>query len=121
MFRLGHAIQRVVILTRRYPFYHLGCGVAVAVAQEILDCWRPVSGYVTPTPPRKLWHAVALLEAMEAGVPVEGILSTSRKKIYTKPRQNGFRKLRALGYGYSAIGRRVGRDHSTILYAVRGI
>lgn len=97
----------------------LGEAVMLAVAHEIVECWEPVEGYVTPTPPKKLWYAAALVEASSAGVDVVGVMGRSHARKFARPRQNAYRRLSALGYGNSAIGRRVGRDPTTILYAVK--
>lgn len=57
--------------------------------------------------------------AKARGLEPEEILARSRDPELVKARAALYGSLRLLGWSYEAIGRAVGRDHQTILFAVR--
>lgn len=57
-------------------------------------------------------------EAERAGIPMELVLLVDdRRLLVVWVRQRSCRRLRAMGYSYPAIGRAIGRDHSTVINA----
>lgn len=58
-------------------------------------------------------------EGLVAKATTAEILGKDRRKHVVWARQRVFQRLRALGYSYPGIGRRMDRDHTTVLFGVR--
>lgn len=54
-----------------------------------------------------------------SGVPVWDILGRGRCSRMVAARQEVMRRCRLAGYSYPQIGKYLGRDHTTVLYAIR--
>ena len=59
-------------------------------------------------------------ESRARGVPVELVMSRSRRRSAVRARQAVMRRLRADGFSTVQIGRWLGRDHSTVVHGLRG-
>lgn len=70
--------------------------------------------------PSRLRAAVRYVAAC-TNIPEDLILSDVRMKPVAHARQQVMWFLHAEGYGFSAIGRAFGRDHSTVMFAVERI
>ena len=57
--------------------------------------------------------------AESTGVPMEDILSTNRQPSIVRARDSVAQELRARGLSLKEIGRALGRDHKTVLHALR--
>lgn len=59
-------------------------------------------------------------EAAIAGIPPELVLLTDdRRRTVAWVRQRACTRLRAMGFSYPAIGDAIGRDHSTVIFAIK--
>ena len=101
------------------PFRLLGMSLELAAAHIVVAAWRPIPGRGL-TPPSVIWRAAALCEADAGGVPVDAVMGRGRLSAVYAARVRAWRRLYAFGYGLAPIGRRVGRDHSSIYYALKG-
>lgn len=59
--------------------------------------------------------------AKRTGTPARAILSRSRTADVFAARARAMRALRAMGYSFPEIGRAFGRDHATVMHAVRKV
>lgn len=57
--------------------------------------------------------------AAETGVSRDDLLGKSRLRTVVRARWIAMHRMRELGYSYPAIGRRLGKDHTTVLSGVR--
>jgi chromosomal replication initiation ATPase DnaA len=64
--------------------------------------------------------AIAYDVAIAHGLPVGDVMSRSRMPHLCRARADIYRRLREQGWSYPAIGRWAGRDHATIMNALRG-
>lgn len=64
--------------------------------------------------------AIVCKVAKRTGVPARAIVSRSRTDEVFAARARAMRALRAMGYSFPQIGKAFGRDHSTVIHAVRG-
>lgn len=88
--------------------------VALALAE-------PVHVVAAPVAPVKLISAVDVIEACAAefGLSYGEIVGSTRERHVVRPRMLVCAILKARGGTYPVIGRRIGRDHSTVIHAVR--
>jgi chromosomal replication initiation ATPase DnaA len=63
---------------------------------------------------------VANRVSREVGIPLQAMLSASRSGTLVRARRALYLALRAEGLSYQEIGRCVGRDHTTIIAALKG-
>lgn len=63
-------------------------------------------------------EALAGFIAIDTGIPVSAILGRVREPDVVAARHRLFSELYATGLSFSAIGRCLGFDHTTVLYAV---
>jgi chromosomal replication initiation ATPase DnaA len=70
-------------------------------------------------PPRGFQEVLQQV-ARETRVNAADILSRDRDRRVMRARRELYVRLRAEGYSYPAIGKMVGRDHTTVLAVVRG-
>jgi chromosomal replication initiation ATPase DnaA len=68
---------------------------------------------------RPTLHAVAQAIAAEHALPVAALLGPSRLMHISHARQALYAALRARGLSLPAIGRFMGRDHTTVLYGIQ--
>jgi hypothetical protein len=106
-------------------FSTLGRQISVFAAHAILAQAPRAKTFSHPncplsqTPPKLLWHAAATLEAMKADISLDLLMSYKRKNGVQEARWRAWEHLHKKGYGWSAIGRRVDRDHSTVWAALK--
>jgi hypothetical protein len=104
----------------RLTFDRLAAALSLAVAHAILASWGPVPRHLfCPDPPRTLWIAVATVEAAQAGVEPRVVLGKQRRPPLSTAQHRAWARLRGYGYSWSGIGRRVGRDHSSVMMGVK--
>ena len=65
------------------------------------------------------WGWIVERVAGRYGVPVTSVLGSDRGQLAVRARRDLCTCLYASGLGYSEIGRMVGRDHTSVMYAVR--
>jgi chromosomal replication initiation ATPase DnaA len=65
-------------------------------------------------------HQYVQEAAAEHGTYPQAILGRCRLRTVYRARQQVMRRLRADGFSYTQIGRWIGRDHTTVMYGVRG-
>lgn len=97
---------------------------SIAAAHQIIESWpsRPRGNCSNSiTPPLILWRAVAIVEAAQGGVLASEVMSRELNRKVCKARFMAWRRLREMGYGLSGIGRRTGRDHTSVLYGIRSV
>jgi chromosomal replication initiation ATPase DnaA len=65
-------------------------------------------------------EARAIVDAVSAEwkLPASAIISSSRYPAIVAARSDIMRRMRALGWSYPRIGLEIGRDHSSVQYAV---
>jgi chromosomal replication initiation ATPase DnaA len=64
-------------------------------------------------------HDILARVSIETGFPVETLLGRSRFRTVAAARARLFQELRATGLSYPEIGRFCGRDHTTVMSALR--
>lgn len=65
--------------------------------------------------------AIVAKVARRTALPAGAILGRGRTAEVAAARHRAMRALRAMGYSFPEIGRAFGRDHSTVIHAVRGV
>lgn len=65
-------------------------------------------------------YTVLTAAAQEFGVTIEGILSRLQTAHIVAARRAAMRCLHEQGYGFSEIGRSLGRHHASVMHLVRG-
>lgn len=86
--------------------------------------WITVSSSRLTLPPirRTLSDYIFHVIFEEYGITREGLLSQSRVRVYSKPRQMAMYLLRNLTKrSYPSIGNQMKRDHTTVIHGVRAI
>ena len=71
-------------------------------------------------PERPLITQIMARAAKRNGVTVTALRSRDRSTFMSDVRREVVREARLCGYGWCAIGRRLGRDHKTIMDLVAG-
>lgn len=70
-------------------------------------------------PPTSLVRAIAAEEGARAGVTVAEVLGERRQRFIAWARARVCVRLREQGFSYCGIGDRIGRDHTTVLHAMK--
>ena len=86
--------------------------------------WLIVGSSITMLPPLKRTLSDYILHVVseEYGIPKDTLLRKERKRIYSRPRQMVMYLLRNLTKrSYPAIGKVMGKDHTTVLHGVRAV
>lgn len=83
---------------------------------KVFSLWRGVIE-VPEVQPRITMDAILYRVAWETGVPVDLIRGDRRTAKIARARQTFMRDAHEAGKSYSAIGRFLGRDHSTVIHA----
>jgi hypothetical protein len=107
--RLLDRTQTAVVGKRRY---------------QMIKLWKKPAAPPAPTTPRdpQLVRHIQQSVAAHFDIPLESMRSSCRTKAVSRPRQVAMFLARKSGQNFSSIGRRFGgRDHSTVIHAVRTI
>jgi hypothetical protein len=88
------------------------------VAQALAELGDALAATIlTPSPCTRIINETCL----EHGIPREDLISPSRTQRLARIRQLAMWRCRQAGVSFPEIGRHFGRDHSTVLHAVRKI
>ena len=86
--------------------------------------WLIIASSIKVLPPikRTLSDYIIHVVSEEYGIPKDILLGKERKRIYSRPRQMVMYLLRNLTKrSYPAIGKVMGKDHTTVLHGVRAV
>lgn len=89
-----------------------------AVAMRLRVALQPSTRRM-PVPSKSLVHCIVSQEALEAYLSPEDVLGPKRRTPIVRARWRVWVRLRAYGYSLPGIGRQTGRDHTSILHALR--
>ncbi|MDB5531545.1 MAG: hypothetical protein JWR51_4648 [Devosia sp.] len=85
------------------------------IAEEIA---RAIESH--PPAPIPAWKSILVQTSNKYGLPIAVLVGVGRsKKLVAARNEAAYRMVMELGMSYPATGRRINRDHSTTIYAVR--
>lgn len=82
---------------------------------------EPLDGTPIEAPPKKFAREIIAEVATSHGLLMADLVGKPKVHSLIEPRRAAMKRVRAeLGYSYPQIGRLFNRDHTTVMYALRG-